>query len=123
MRNTVVGVFAGKEFPTPERCLILEVWNTPDDDAASIAQARVAPGVTTQLHRLVGIDERYIVIHGTGRVEIGNHAPELVGVGDIRLIPRGVAQRITNAGDEDLIFLCLCTPRFRKDSYESLEES
>lgn len=115
--------FAGKERPTPERCLILEVWNTPDDNAVSMAQARVAPGVTTQLHRLVDIDERYVLIQGTGCVEIGNHAPKPVGVADVVVIPRGVAQRITNTGNDDLIFLCLCTPRFRKNSYESLEES
>ena len=33
----------GKEFFTPEQCYIIEVSNSPDDEAASIARARVAP--------------------------------------------------------------------------------
>ena len=36
--------------------------------------------------------------------------------------PAGTAQRITNTGESDLIFLCVCMPRFTPDSYESLEE-
>jgi len=29
-----------------------------------------------------------------------------------------VAQRITNIGDTDLVFLALCTPRFTRAAYE-----
>ena len=31
-------------------------------------------------------------------------------------------QRIANTGDEDLIFLALCTPRFRENAYEDIED-
>ena len=40
------------EYFTPEGCHILESWNVAGDAAASIARARVEPGVTTQPHRL-----------------------------------------------------------------------
>src|SRR5262249_50479776 len=59
------------EFFTPERCWIQENWNTPSDPAVSIARARVEAGVQTQLHRLRGVDERYLVIDGVGELEIG----------------------------------------------------
>jgi mannose-6-phosphate isomerase-like protein (cupin superfamily) len=28
-----------------------------------------------------------------------------------------VAQRVTNTGEEDLVFLAICTPRFRPENY------
>ena len=49
----------------------------------------------------------------------GEIAP--VAVGDRVLIPAGVPQRITNTGDTDLEFYCLCTPRFRPEAYVDLE--
>jgi len=64
------------EFYTPERCYIRELSNTPYDPDVSIARARVEPGVTTRWHRLKGITERYYVVTGTGRVEIGNLPPQ-----------------------------------------------
>lgn len=71
------------EFETPERCHILESWNDHNDSAASIARARVVPGVTTQLHRLRGVDERYLIIHGAGDVKVGEHAIQRVKSGDV----------------------------------------
>src|SRR5882724_879234 len=64
------------EFPTPERCKILEAWNEEDDAAVSIARARVVAGVTTQSHRLRRVDERYLIVQGTGLVKIGDGRAE-----------------------------------------------
>ena len=111
----------GEEYPIAELCRILEVWNRPDDPALSVARARVAPGVTTRLHRLAGTIERYLILAGQGRVEIGDLAPEVVGPGDLVHIPAGCPQRITNSGDTDLVFLALCTPRFTQAVYEDLD--
>ena len=36
-------------------------------------------------------------------------------------IPAGVPQRISNTGEGDLVFHCLCTPRFRQEAYRDLE--
>jgi mannose-6-phosphate isomerase-like protein (cupin superfamily) len=109
------------EFFTPEQCHIIELSNTPDDPGVSIARARVAPGVTTRWHRVVDTTERYVILEGRGRVEVGDLAPEDVGTGDVVVIPQSCRQRITNIGTEDLIFLAICTPRFRQDAYEDLE--
>jgi mannose-6-phosphate isomerase-like protein (cupin superfamily) len=106
-----------KEFPTHENCFILEVSNDAGDPDISIARARVRPGVTTAWHRLEGIVERYVIVRGNGRVEVGDLPPTIVSEGDVVRIPANVAQRITNVGEEDLVFLCVCTPRFVPSAY------
>ncbi len=108
------------EYFFDEGCHITEWWNSPDDEQASIARAKVEPGVTTKRHRLKGVTERYVILEGSGRVEVGNLAPETVGPGDVVVIPPGVSQRITNTGSSDLVFLAICTPRFTPASYENL---
>ncbi len=110
------------EFYTAERCFIAELSNSPDDPEASIARARVEPGVTTRWHRLIGTTERYLIVEGRGRVEVGDAPARDVGPGDVVLIPSAVRQRIANIGDGDLVFLAICTPRFRQEAYEDVGE-
>ena len=109
------------EVYTPERCYITELANTPADPAASIALARVVAGITTRWHRLVDTTERYVIIEGRGRVEVGDLAPREVVAGDVVIIPPLCPQRITNVGKQDLTFLAICTPRFEQRNYEELE--
>jgi mannose-6-phosphate isomerase-like protein (cupin superfamily) len=109
------------EYLSEERCHILELSNSADDPAVSIARARVAPGVTTRPHSLDGTEERYLVMSGEGRARIGDEPPQLLATGDAVLIPPGVSQQIENTGDEDLVFLCICTPRFRWQNYRALD--
>jgi mannose-6-phosphate isomerase-like protein (cupin superfamily) len=111
-----------QEFLTPEGCWILEVANDEADPAASVARARVPPGVTTEWHRLAGVFERYVIVSGTGRVELTPTIVKDVEPGDVVRIPAGVGQRITNTGATDLVFLCVCTPRFTPESYERIEK-
>jgi mannose-6-phosphate isomerase-like protein (cupin superfamily) len=109
------------EFFTDEGCYILELSNTDADPDASIARARVLPGVTTRWHRLAGTAERYVILSGAGRVEVGELPAQQVGSGDVVLIPPGCRQRIACVGDADLVFLAICTPRFRPEAYEDLD--
>lgn len=109
------------EFSTDERCAILELWNRADDESVSVARARVAPGVTTKWHRVKGTVERYLVVAGDGIVDVGQGASQRVGPGDFVVIPADERQRIANAGASDLVFYCICTPRFRAEAYEALE--
>lgn len=109
------------EFLTPELCYINELSNTESDAEVSIARARVQPGITTRWHRLRGITERYVILEGEGLVEIGELAPQVVKNGDVVLIPPDCRQRISNIGESDLIFLAICSPRFRQELYEDIE--
>ena len=110
-----------QEYLTDEGCFILESWNREGDPAVSIARARVEPGVTTRLHRLSGIIERYLILSGEGLVEIDGAAPSAVGAGDLVYIPQGASQRIRNSGTLDLVFLAICTPRFQPDAYLDID--
>ncbi|MCP5159287.1 MAG: cupin domain-containing protein [Gammaproteobacteria bacterium] len=104
-----------------EGCFIVECWNVRQDASVSVARARVEPGMTTHWHRLHGVTERYLILEGQGRVEVGALTPENVRSGTVVLIPPGFRQRIANTGDTDLIFLAICTPRFTSAIYEDLE--
>ncbi len=110
-----------REFLTPEGCYIIETYNQAADDSISIARARVGQGVTTAWHVVEGTIERYIIAEGRGRVEVGESPASDVAAGDVVIIPAGVRQRITNTGNGDLIFYCICTPRFQTTAYRSLE--
>jgi mannose-6-phosphate isomerase-like protein (cupin superfamily) len=109
-----------QEFLTPERCYIVETYAT-DEDSMSIARARVEPGVTTAWHLVEHTTERYIIAEGRGRVEVGDFPAVDVGPGDVVMIPSATRQRIANVGAVDLIFYCVCTPRFHSKNYRSLE--
>ena len=123
MNATVKRHDPSAEFYTSERCCITELSNSPDDPGASIARARVRPGVTTRWHRLKGTAERYHILRGRGCVELGELAPQEVKPGDTVLIPPMCPQRITNTGAEDLVFLAICTPRFTNDVYEDIDDN
>lgn len=110
------------EFYISEGCHIIELSNTADDQDVSIARARVEPGVTTRWHRLEGISERYVILEGQGRVEIGGLSPKDVSAGDVVVIPPMSMQRISNIGSKDLIFLAICSPRFIDEAYQEVEK-
>lgn len=121
MKPRIIRVLDSAEYYFQEGCFIRELSNSADDPDCSIARARVEPGVTTRLHRLAGTVERYVILEGAGRVEVGEMPPADVGPGDVVLIPAGCEQRITNTGESDLVFLAICTPRFRPDAYEDVD--
>ena len=111
-----------REFYTDERCHILESWNDPRDPDVAIARARVEPGVTTARH-VLEVDERYVIASGAGRVEVEGLPASEVAPGDVVVIPAGRSQRITNEGAVDLVFYCVCTPRFEPHHYHDVERS
>ena len=121
MKPQILTLDRGVEVYTPERCYITELANTPDDPDASVALARVVPGVTTRWHRLIDTIERYVIVEGQGRVEVGDLPPCEVAAGDVVIIPPLCRQRIANIGAQDLTFFAICTPRFEQKNYEDVE--
>ncbi|MFC5577844.1 cupin domain-containing protein [Lysobacter niabensis] len=123
MKESIRRFDPAAEFYTPEQCYIIELPNAPDDPELSIARARVAPGVTTRWHRLAGTTERYVIIEGRGRMDVGNLPAQEVAAGDVVLVPPSCPQRIANTGSVDLIFLAVCTPRFEQNTYEDIDDA
>lgn len=120
MTDALVVADKREEFLTPERVYIREWINDDAVPGMSLADARVAPGVTTELHRL-DVAEWYSIRQGEGLMEVGDDPPFRVSAGDTVVIPAGTPQRITNAGSGDLLLQCVCIPRFTPQSYEPLE--
>lgn len=108
------------EVLTAERCYLREYLNKADLPDVSVAGARVAPGVTTERHAL-SVLEWYVIESGRGLMKLGDREPFTVGPGDTVEIAPGSAQQISNTGDTDLLFFCVCVPRFTPECYSSRE--
>ncbi|HVW19834.1 MAG TPA: cupin domain-containing protein [Opitutaceae bacterium] len=114
--STVTHFAPEQERWTRENCGIAELFNEAHERGCSIARARVRPGQSTERHVLSGTTEWYVIVSGRGEVEVDGEA-EAVGPFDVVHIPPGSVQRITSAGAEDLVFLCVCTPAFAPERY------
>lgn len=120
MESVIKKINLDNEYFFNEGCFITELVNDAEDSQLSIARARVEPGVTTKWHFLNSTAERYVILEGIGKVEIGDLDSQIVNAGDVVIIPPEVRQRISNIGEVDLIFLALCTPRFEESNYVSI---
>lgn len=112
---------AEQEYFFAEGCFITELSNSDDDPEVSVARARLEPGKTTRWHFLRGTSERYVVQQGEGSVEVGELPAQRVTAGDVVVIPPEARQRISNVGTDDLIFLAICSPRFKVEAYVDIE--
>jgi len=86
----------------------------------SLAEARVAPGQTTQPHYHPCTEEIYYILQGTGEMRIGCER-QLVGPGDAIAIRPGAPHQITNTGTVTLLFLCCCAPGYEHQDTVLLE--
>jgi mannose-6-phosphate isomerase-like protein (cupin superfamily) len=109
-----------QEYYFQEGCYILELSNSENDSELSIAKARVVKDTSTKLHALSNTIERYIILEGKGEVILGDQSPQEVTKGDIVIIPADCPQAIKNTGENDLVFLVICTPRFIESNYREL---
>lgn len=85
----------------------------------SLAEAIVAPGETTALHRHHKSEELYHVTAGQGHMTLGAETFD-VGPGDTVCIPPGTPHCIANTGTGPLHILCACTPPYVHDDTELL---
>ncbi len=85
--------------------------------AQSLAEARVAPGACTRLHRHWRSEEIYHVTAGAGRMRLGNAMFEIRPGDSIRIRP-GSAHRLENPGPAPLVVLCCCAPPYAHEDTE-----
>lgn len=111
-----------EEYFFKEGCFIEEWLNSENDAELSVAQVRVEPGVTTHLHSLTETVERYVILHGSARVMVGEEQWHVTAK-DVVTIPAGTPQRIQNLEQTDLVFLAICTPRFQPENYHDLSNA
>lgn len=111
---------AKKEYFFKEGCYIEEWQNHQSEPELSIAKVRVLAGQTTKLHTLINTTERYVVLSGQAIVTVGDRSWPVKET-SVVTIAAGEPQKIANTGDQDLVFLALCTPRFEDQNYRQLE--
>ncbi len=79
----------------------------------SLAQASLPPGLISLRHSL-RTSEVYYIIQGKGIMHLDDETAK-VFPGQVIYIPPGAVQYIENSGQEDLIFLCIVDPAWRKE--------
>lgn len=77
----------------------------------SLAEATVPTGTQTQLHLHKESEEIYYITRGQGVMTLGNEQLQVCR-GDSILIAPNTPHQIMNNCDEDLIFLCVCSPAY-----------
>lgn len=87
--------------------------------AQSLAEATVAAGRHTALHRHAITEELYHVTAGRGWMVLGDER-FIVGPGDTVLIPPGTAHCLESTGPGDLVVLCCCSPAYAHEDTELL---
>ena len=76
----------------------------------SLAEAELAPGQATQRHYHPRTEEIYVLLEGSGEMEVDGERSD-VRPGDAILIPPGARHQI-RAGDGGIRFLCCCAPPY-----------
>lgn len=87
----------------------------------SLAEATVPPGAVTLLHRHAVTEEIYHFTSGEGWMTLGDERFE-VRAGDTVCISPGLAHRLENTGDADMVLLCSCSPAYSHEDTELLTE-
>ena len=85
--------------------------------AQSFAEALIAPGAITALHRHHVTEEIYHITQGAGRMTLGEQR-FMVVVGDTICIAPGTAHCVECVGEEPLKILCACAPPYAHDDTE-----
>jgi mannose-6-phosphate isomerase-like protein (cupin superfamily) len=110
-----------KEFIAGDNCLLREILRSDDAGLAirySLAHAVVRPGETTWRHRLRS-SEVYYIMEGEGIMHINDESAP-VHPGSTVYIPPHARQCITNSGGNDLRFICIVDPAWKKEDEEVL---
>jgi mannose-6-phosphate isomerase-like protein (cupin superfamily) len=109
------------EFIAADGSILRELLHPDKADLAirySLAHARVPSGQTTAPHRLKTA-EVYYILEGSGLMFIDDESSP-VGPGCTIYIPPGSTQCIRNIDEEDLVFLCIVDPAWRREDEEVL---
>jgi mannose-6-phosphate isomerase-like protein (cupin superfamily) len=77
----------------------------------SLAEASLAAGVETRRHYHARTEEIYVVLGGSGRMEVEGEE-RVVRPGDAVLIPPGAWHQIQADAGGELRFLCCCAPPY-----------
>ncbi len=104
------------EFRAGDHTILRELLHPDKQDIAcrySLAHAALKPGASSQPH-VLRTSEVYYIIAGSGLMHIAGEA-QSVHAGQAVYIPPDARQYIENTGTDDLRFLCIVDPAWRKE--------
>ncbi len=79
----------------------------------SLAEASLEPGTATQRHYHARSEEIYLILEGSGELEVDGERRE-IAAGDAVLIPPRAWHELT-AGQSGVRLLCCCVPPYADD--------
>jgi quercetin dioxygenase-like cupin family protein len=106
----VQSVAAAEPFTTKDGSTIRELHHTT---VQSLAEATLEPGQATTRHYHALTEEIYLLVAGSGTMELDGVVQE-VGEGDAILIPPGAWHEL-RAGAAGARLLCCCVPPYSHD--------
>jgi mannose-6-phosphate isomerase-like protein (cupin superfamily) len=80
----------------------------------SLAEARLAPGASTQEHFHAKTEEIYYITHGVGRIRINEDIRDVTQGDAIAILP-GQRHKLWNTGADVLRLLCCCAPGYEHE--------
>ena len=80
----------------------------------SLAEARLAPGMSTQEHYHILTEEIYYITHGVGRIRINEDIRDVTQGDAIAILP-GQRHKLWNTGADVLRLLCCCAPGYEHE--------
>jgi len=109
----VINVNDAKSFVTKDNAEIREILAPRNSSLAnqSLAEAKVMPGRFTQEHFHPKAEEIYFILRGKGKMRIEDETRDVRASDGIAILP-GQKHRIWNTGDDNLVFLCCCSPAY-----------
>lgn len=106
----VVGYQTLEPFTTKDGSTIREYLHSP---AQSLAEATLVPGQSTRRHYHALSEEIYLLVSGSGTMELDGETRE-VAEGDAILIAPGAWHEL-QAGPNGVRLLCCCVPPYSHD--------
>ena len=109
----------GHFFQAGDQSLICELLHpdreeTPLQTGFSLAYAIVKPGQKTLVHKLLTSSEIFFILEGEGIIYIDQETAP-IQPGQVIYVPPNSKQFIQNTGHLDLTFLCLVSPKWKKE--------
>jgi mannose-6-phosphate isomerase-like protein (cupin superfamily) len=107
----VANIDKAEPFVTKDGSTIRELHHTAEQ---SLAEATLEPDQATERHYHRSTEEIYVVLKGSGRMEVDGDT-RMVRRGDAVLIPPGAWHTLENNGSSELRILCCCSPPYSHD--------
>ncbi len=102
-----------KPFVTKDSSEIREILSPQNSSIRnqSLAEAKVAPGQTTEEHYHIQTEEIYYILRGRGKMWVESESRDVKAGNGIVMLP-GKKHKIENTGTCELVFLCCCAPAY-----------